>query len=64
MFMRSELPPGGPKSEWWDATDRRNHAAWTQDLRVYRKLLRKLCRVERQYSRRSRGGQGNDIRVR
>ena len=63
-LTRSELPPGSPKSRCWNANDLENSAAWKKELRVYRNLLRKLWRLDRQHFRSRERGQGNEICVR
>jgi hypothetical protein len=45
VLMRSELPAGDPRS-WWKAQDRENYRMWRHDLKVFRRLRRKLHRVE------------------
>jgi hypothetical protein len=46
VLIRSELPPGGPRSRWWKPQDREDYRIWTNDLKVFRRLRRKLTRVE------------------
>jgi hypothetical protein len=57
MVMCSELPPGGPRSRYWKASDREQYRLWTNDLKVFRRLRRKRSRVEDAAA--PRGAQGH-----
>jgi|SRR5690348_3197010 len=48
ILMRSNLPPKGCRLS---KQDRENEAQWSENIKIYRKLRRKLARAENSWER-------------